>query len=352
MPDYKRNLPNFYLVVKGNSQNYSSPTRGGSQKSVPLRNRIEHAETLLKAFEKAIEDYQQQKSLREPELAIGKPGIYLEFQLPKSELEAVEKLEDKRKQIELLAVGSSDDADETVSATVFVPETALDFFSSKIEDYRDEETKKGNPKNEPLIARLEDISLGTVSALFTDNLALFPSESQEVWWEVWLRYGCRESFQYIAQILDIRVTEHSITFPEREVVLALTSVTTLSRIINNNGLIAELRLAKDSPSMFLNIEQEEQDSWVDELANRTIVASNTNLAVCLLDGGVTREHPLIKPALASEDLLTCHPNGGVKDTQGGHGTHMAGIALYPTFRRCVWNFFISCEKLESKSFSV
>lgn len=361
MPDYKRNLPNFYLVVKGHSQKYSSSRRGGSQKSVPLRNRIEHAETLLKAFEKAIENYQQQKSLRELELAIGKSGIYLEFQLPKSELEAVEKLENKPKQIELLAVRSSDDAgsgaevrciafsiliqtglyriaslllqdyhdaEETVSATVFVPEKALDFFSSKIAAYRDEDTEKGKPKNEPLIARLEDISLGTVSALFTDNLALFPSESQEVWWEVWLRHGCRESFQQIAQTLNIRVTEHSITFPEREVLLALTSVTTLSRIINNNGLIAELRLAKDSPSMFLEMEQEEQDSWVEELANLTIVPSNTNLAVCLLDGGVTREHPLIKPALASEDLLTCHPNGGVNDTQRGHGTHMAGIVLY------------------------
>lgn len=328
MPDYKRNLPNFYIVVKGDSQNYSSPSRGGSQKSLPPRNRIEHAETLQQAFEKALEDYQQQKLLREPELAIGKPGIYLEFQLPKNELEAVEKLENKPKQIELLAVRSSDDADnKTVSATVFVPETALDFFFSKIEAYRNEETETGKPKNEPLIARLDDINLGTVRALFTDNLALFPSESQKVWWEVWLRHGCRESFQQIAQILDIRITGHSIVFPDREVVLTLTSVTDLSRIIKNNGLIAELRLAKDSPSMFFEMEQE-QVSWVEELANRTIVASNTNLAICLLDGGVTREHRLIKPALASEDLLTCDPNWGVEDTQRGHGTHMAGIALY------------------------
>jgi hypothetical protein len=36
---------------------------------------------------------------------------------------------------------------------------------------------------------LDDISLGTVRALFTDNLSSFPSsESQEVWWEVWLRH--------------------------------------------------------------------------------------------------------------------------------------------------------------------
>jgi len=328
MPIYPRNLPNFYILRKGYSQNYTYPKKIWEQKSVPLRNRIEHAETLQQALEKALENYQQQKLLREPELAVGEAGFYLEFQLPKSELKAVELLENKPKKIELLAVHSSDEADETVSSTIFVPEKASDFLASKIAAYRDEETETGKPKNEPLIAGLDDINLGTVRALFTDKTELFPSESNEVWWEVWLRYGFRKDFNEVAQKLKIRTTEHSITFPDREVVLALTSVTTLSRIINNNGLIAELRLAKDSPSMFLEMEQEEQDSWVEEVANRTIVASNTNLAVCLLDGGVTREHPLLKPALADEDLLTYDPNWGVEDTQRGHGTHMAGIALY------------------------
>ncbi|MEH2079238.1 MAG: S8 family peptidase [Nostoc sp.] len=329
MPEYQRNLPNFYIVQKGDSQNYTYRGGGGNKKSFPPRNRIEHAETLQQAFEKALENYQQQKLLREPELAVGEAGFYLELQLQKSELKAVDLLENKPKKIELLAVHSSDEADETVSATVFVPEKASDFFGSKIEAYRDEETEKGNPKNEALIANLEDISLGTVRALFTDNIE-FPSESQEVWWEVWLRHGCRESFQQIAQILDIRTTVNSITFPEREVVLALTSVITLSRIINNNGLIAELRLAKDSPSMFFEMDMQEQASWVRELAGRTIVASNTNLAVCLLDSGVTRSHRLIEPALAPHDLFTCNPNWGVADSKHwrGHGTDMAGLVLY------------------------
>ncbi|NJK70579.1 MAG: S8 family serine peptidase [Microcoleus sp. SU_5_3] len=249
--------------------------------------------------------------------------------MQKSELEAVEKLEDKRKKIELLAVRASDDANDTVSATVFVPETSLDSFSSKIAAYRDEETKKGNPKNESLIARLDDINLGTVYSLFTDNMELFPSESTDVWWEVWLRHGFGENFNEVAQKLNIRTNQHSITFPERKVVLALTSVTTLSRIIKNTETIAELRLAKDSPYIFFEKEQE-QLSWVKELKDRTIVASNTNLTVCLLDSGVTESHPLIEPALASEGLLTCDPKWGVADSKywRGHGTDMAGIALY------------------------
>jgi hypothetical protein len=56
-------------------------------------------------------------------------------------------------------------------------------------------------------------------------------------------------------------------------------------------------------------------------------------AVCLLDTGVTQAHPLIAPGLAIEDATTIvtawgsHDNGGGPN-QAGHGTTMAGLALY------------------------
>lgn len=276
MPDYQRNLPNFYILENGVSENYTSPKQGGSQKFLPQRNRREHAEKLRAAFDQALEGYKQQKLLREPELAVGEAGFYVEFQIQKSELEALEKLENRRKRIELVAVRPSDSSDETIFATVFVPETASDVFPSKIEDYRDEDTKTGKPKNEALIARLEDINLGTVRALFTDNLGLFPSENQIVWWEVWLRRGRVDAFRQVAQILSIRITGDIISFPEREVILALTDVTTLSRIVLSNDLIAELRLAKDTPSMFFEMDMQEQVSWVNELGERTILPPSDN----------------------------------------------------------------------------
>jgi hypothetical protein len=61
MPSYPRDLPNFYLLRKGNSQNYTYPKKIWEPKSVPLRNRIEHAKKLQQALEKALENYQQQK---------------------------------------------------------------------------------------------------------------------------------------------------------------------------------------------------------------------------------------------------------------------------------------------------
>ncbi len=331
MPDYQRNLPNFYISENGVSENYKSPKRGKRQKPLPQRNRTEHAEALRQAFEQVLEDYKQQKLLREPELAVGESGFYLKFQLKKSELEAFEKLEDSRKRIELVAVRLSDDTDGTVSATVFVPDEASNVFPSKIEAYRDEDTRKGRPKNEPLITRLDDISLGTVHALFTDSITLFPPIEQVVWWEVWLRRGRREDFNQVAQLLSIRTTEYIITFPEREVVLVLTNVTTLSRIIVSTDLIAELRLAKDTPSVFFKMDMQEQVNWVNDLVGRIIPPpQDTNIAVSLLDSGVNRLHRLIKPALADEDMLTCDPSWGVTDSEywHGHGTEMAGIALY------------------------
>ncbi|NES18433.1 MAG: S8 family peptidase [Symploca sp. SIO3E6] len=364
MPAYQHNLPHLYVPIpdQGVSQKYIPPRRGGSKSSLPPRNREEHAEALKQACEKMIEEAQQQKLLREPELTIGESGVYVDFQIQAKEIGAVE-LENSRKKIELVAVRQSEDGDDLLSVTVFIPDQATDFFRDKIEAYRDQDTKKklssnrvtiiflllreidciagllllreftrGNPKNQALIARLENIQLSDVRQLFTDEPEFFPETDQDVWWEIWLRQAQLETFKQLAELLQIRTTEHSISFPERDVVLALTNAITLSRVIRNTGVIAELRLAKDSPSMFFEMDMKEQVAWVDDLLDRVIEPSDKSnkLAICLLDSGVTRTHRLIEIALAPKDVLTCNPLWGTADSQlwHGHGTSMAGILLY------------------------
>ena len=62
-----------------------------------------------------------------------------------------------------------------VSATVFMPERSSDFFTTKIEAYRNENTRsdKPKPKNQALIARIEDVRLAGPRELFTDDITLF-----------------------------------------------------------------------------------------------------------------------------------------------------------------------------------
>ena len=74
-------------------------------------------------------------------------GFYLEFRLPRGEEDFADKLEDRRRHIELVTVKPLEDG---VSATVWVPLTAAEHFKKKIETYRDELTKGGKPKNQPL----------------------------------------------------------------------------------------------------------------------------------------------------------------------------------------------------------
>nr|WP_225937429.1 S8 family peptidase [Myxococcus sp. RHSTA-1-4] len=72
---------------------------------------------------------------------------------------------------------------------------------------------------------------------------------------------------------------------------------------------------------------DEQGDWVEELSARTTPPAAAAPAVCVLDTGVTRGHPLLAASLAASDCHTCEPAWGAHD-HDGHGTEMAGLALY------------------------
>lgn len=326
MPKRLRELPHIYLSDSGESENYTSRGRGSTPRP-PSRDRVEHAKALERAIGQALVEARKQLESREPEIATGKPGFYLEFQVQADEANAFEKLENRQKKIELVVVHQSPDQKDVVQATVFVPESAIGYFLSKVEEYRDEETEKGNPKNEALVARLDTVQLGTVRSLFTDDSDLFPQNGQEIWWEVWLRRGQRKNFDYVTKQLNLQTKPHTISFPEREVILAMANVEAMARMIKNSDAVAELRVAKDTPSMFLEMGSIEQDLWVEDLASRLLAPGMHAVAVCLLDSGVTQTHPLIEPGLDSSDMHTCDPTWRIHDNSG-HGTQMAGLVLY------------------------
>jgi Subtilase family len=175
------------------------------------------------------------------------------------------------------------------------------------------------------------VRLATARSLFTDEDNLFPQQSNvRVWWEVWLREGRREMFERVSQALNVGVKPHAVRFPEREVVLALSDVATLDRLVAHSDVVAELRRAKDSPAFFMGLGGAEQRAWSNDVLNRLTPPDGINVAVCLLDSGVRRAHPLISPALAAPDCHTINPAWSVDDTASwqGHGTRMAGVALY------------------------
>ncbi len=279
----------------------------------------------------ALRQAREKLNERNATIATGEPGFYLQFDIPKAQTEALDALENKPKAIELVAVRPPAADDDFVSATVFIPERSAEFFANKIEQYRDEETPSGKPKHERLIARIQTVRLGLVQALFTDALDTYPPSNRQVWWEVWLRDGRLDEFRPVASALGLQLKEHTLTFPERDVVLLLADEAALARLAANTDAIAELRLAKDTPTLFLEMQPVEQADWVAELESRVTGPGRDAPAVCVLDSGAVRGHPLLAPALLAADQHAYDPAWGVDDGAGpwkGHGTGMAGVALY------------------------
>src|SRR5262245_24791198 len=90
-----RPLQHVYLPGHGDIQDYTARGGGGGV-DVPARERAEHAGRLTEALTRAVAEAELQLRAREPELAGGTPGFYLEFELPSSQGEIVDKLENRQ----------------------------------------------------------------------------------------------------------------------------------------------------------------------------------------------------------------------------------------------------------------
>jgi hypothetical protein len=289
---------------------------------------------LTKALESAIRKAKSRAEGRSPEDFEGTPGFYLEFVIPKAEAIAVNRIQDDRKKIELVAVREDLAEKGMLFATAFVPDKAEDHFISRVREYANSNLDgKKYPKNAPLIARIEDVRLGNVASLFTDLPVLLPSPGAIAWWEVWLRRGTEDKFRAAAKKAAIRVKDARLDFPERTVVLALATRKMLAEVLIHCDAVAELRTAKDTPAFFM---QEQRDGeahlWIEDLVRLIVPPSADAPAVCILDTGITRLHPLIMSALSKDDCHVYLPawgkHGMAEVDLVGHGTNMAGLCLY------------------------
>jgi hypothetical protein len=327
MAELPRDRPHIHLHDVGHSEPYTSRQRPQTPPP-PARNRQAHAQILLTALNQALVGANAQLAAR---ANAADAGFYLQFQLPPGNQEFVQKLEDRRSHIELVSVqrGLADNA--PTIATVFVPHQAANYFLRKVAAYQTEVTKSGRPRHEDLVNRIDDVSLAVIRPFFTDEEDRLPVENQSIWWEIWLRAGLREQFQAAAATLEIPLKlDEIIEFPEREVVLAFSNLTSLGTLLTRTDAIAEIRLAKDTPALFLQMRNVEQAEWVANLLARVEPPGADAVSVCVLDSGITHTHPLLVPGIQNADVHTYDPAWGTGDSAFwlGHGTAMGGVALF------------------------
>ncbi len=337
--------PHIYLQGTGARLGYTAYQAGGDGGGgLPQRDRVGHANALTQALTAVVQQGEMVLANREANIAAGEKGFYVEFTLPSGQAEIVDKLENRRGRFPIELVNVHPAEEGQVSATVFVPEAQKDYYLKKVSAYRDddnvtyktlddgsvEELRK--PKNQRLIASIETARLAVARSFYTDQADLFPAPGVDAWWEVWVRKGTKGSFDKAAQALGMATREHTLEFAERDVVIAKGTPEQLGRVIANTDSVAELRLARDTPSLFMGMDGAEQRTWSTDLAKRLVPIDGDVPAVCLLDSGTTINHPLIKPYLLPVDQQAFDAAWNAEDVSaqahGGHGTQMSGTSLY------------------------
>ena len=314
--------PNIVLSIAPTSYPFT-PINGPRDKSVVARSVSEHAAKLLFEFERAE---------AENDAFGARGGSYLTFSSAEGCDLDVDGLENKNGKIAVLNSSRNDDTGVT-TATVFVPARKAGFFENKVRKYCDPtcNTKKGNPKNNKLIASIESVAKTTVRDLWEGPPADFPGALPK-WCELWLDTSVvpyvdlKRSLKAACDDAGIELSPEELVFPEVSIRLVRVDGDSLEKLFKSMGYIEAVRPSALPVSEVIALDAREQKEFVDDMVDRLAVETSTT-AVCVLDSGVNREHPLLAPVIAEDAALSADPSWTGHDGRG-HGTEMAGLAAY------------------------
>lgn len=320
----------LFLSEFPKAHSYTPPKSRGPESKNRGRVRSQHGLHLRGEIYQALDDARRRRADYDQEGLPEGLGITLEFESDTNVPLVLESLENKVAGVELLNVRPSA---ANLVASVFIPDKSREFFLKRVDEYLAKQSPKGEPKHKPLIDPIDSIRLSVVESLWTDSQARWPAECEQIAWEVWLRVGkdretIYDAFLKYAEAKDVNVPgKRPLDFVDRRVVLAYATREEMSRVIDL-GVVAELRRAYFPQTHYEDLSNEEQNELVEDLLDRLQEPSEDAPAVCILDTGVARGHPLIKPALSEEHMFAYDADEwGVVDSEG-HGTGMAGLALY------------------------
>lgn len=232
---------------------------------------------------------------------------------------------------------------EVTKAAIFVPHGQLDALEKKINDYadsskdsRDNDGNVTNPRNAPLLNNIHSISSAAVDALWTDPDPL-PELNEIVWFEMWIRREDRNDWktQLLEECsrLEIEVPDQTLVLPDHVIVIGRGSRSLLESSLDLLNCLSEIRKARPCSVGLTDLTGLEQEEWIDDALQRIQWPADDAPAVCLLDTGVNRGHPLIEPMLSIADMTTVFADGDTADdTRLKHGTPMAGLAAFGDMR--------------------
>ncbi len=344
----KNQLKHIKIDGYSRTDQFVSPKGGGKQPDIKVRERGIHGSKIREHLNNIKLEFKALKDIERPYGIIRDDVIYVEFISDFDFKPAFDSFHSdaKNSKFELLNI-KEEIIDKKVRfrINVMLTEGGVSHFLSRVNDYISENTKKEGketqiPKHNILISNLESIQLATLEAFWTEpSENPFPSENEVVWWEVWFRKkrGIEPASEYDKIIFQLesvnaQISDQELIFPEHYIKLVKASPRQLSESLFLLDNLAELRKPKETADFFTNLTISEKDDAINELQNRIENHSDKNsIAICILDSGVQNQHPLLTDFIPENNLFSYKPEDwGTHDgwPRGGHGTGMAGLALY------------------------
>lgn len=318
---------NIFLSNTKESMPYKTPKKSRVKHNYPdLERPLEHVRKLKQELDSIVKttiSSKQVAAIKE------KDGFYLDVSGKQGYDLKYDSLEDEIAGIQLLNIQSKDDL---VTATLFVPKNKASRLVRKFDQFEASLGTDGNPKNNDLVRSIDTIREADVASFWQGPCENIPTSDVRVWCEVWLSTEKQNDsdvlteFKSLLDEFNIAYKGEHITFPERIVMLIFVNYNDLVALLQCSKYIAELNKCEEPNSFFVKESLTAQYDWVDDVKNR-VQPENSNATICLLDTGVSSAHPLLEPFIHEQDIHTVFDDGDVSDSDG-HGTGMAGVALY------------------------
>ena len=168
-----------------------------------------------------------------------------------------------------------------------------------------------------------EVALTEVEDLWASTKALPEDEHDEVALEVWLQKSSEPRLREVLETLGLKAPS-ALAFEDVRVIRVVSTLGDF-RQLARSASITQLRPASALASHMFQVPTGVQAALVTAAAGRIVPAPDDAPAVCLLDTGVRADHPLLQSSLAHAASVV----GGPAGDWDGHGTKMAGLALFP-----------------------
>lgn len=332
MAEQGRNLDHIYVHGHTEAADFHRSGGGGFKRRTVDRQghgqgiQVEAQEAFAEAEDERIAYLPSDEELRATGTVIVLEGESAAYPLKLESLDTYTTHKVARPKWILLSVREAT-RDHPERATVWVADGYRQRFLQIFQDYLEKSGTGGNPKNRDLVANIARIRHAVLSDLWTSNDD--PPRHGRHWWELWLDAGSAhlDTVHSFAAANQLRILERSLKLRDRVIVWVEASWSQLEILPFTAVPVTEIR----KPEFIETIEDlgpTEQADYLGDLVDRITPAMDDAPAVCHLDTGVFRTHLLLRDSLAADDHHTIIGVSGNDSHRNGHGTSMAGLALF------------------------